>query len=101
MTKKLHKFQKRWYIIQGHVSSLTNYFCVPKGLDDVRMVSDATQCGLNMVVSPPNFFMPTIDCSLRSVEISTWSGDIDLGEMFLNYILNQDITSHAGVDKSE
>ena len=101
MIKKLHKVQERGYVVPGHVTSLTNYFCVPKGNDDIRMVYDATQCGLNEAVDPPNFFMPTIDSSLRSVESTTWSGDIDLGEMFLNYMLDESIASYAGIDVTD
>ena len=72
-----------------------------KGNDDIRMVYDATQCGLNEALTPPNFFMPTIDASLRSMEISTWCGDIDLGEMFLNYMLHESILQFAGIDVTE
>ena len=64
ITKKLHKVQKRGYVSEGHVVSLTNYFCVPKGNDDIRMVYDATKCGLNEAVEAPNFFMPTTNTSL-------------------------------------
>ena len=101
MTKKLYKVQKRGYVSQGHVLSLTNYFCVPKGDDDIRMVYDASKCGLNDAVSAPNFFMPTTDSSLRSVSSTTWSGDNDLGEMFLNYMLHASIVPYAGIDITE
>lgn len=30
MVKKLHKVQKQRYVVPGHVTSLTSYFCVPK-----------------------------------------------------------------------
>ena len=101
MAKKLLKVQDRKYVKPGYVSSLTGYFCVPKGLDDIRMVYDATKCGLNDSVWAPNFCLPTIDSSLRAVEISTWCGDIDLGEMFLNYMLHEDLQEFAGIDVTE
>ena len=85
------------------MSSLTNYFCVPKGNDDIRMVYDATQYGLNAAVTPPNFFMPTINASLRSMEISTWCGDIDLGEMEKHLLLEHRIvpqTPYSSLDSS-
>ena len=88
-------------MVPGHVSSLTNYFAVPKGLDDFRNVYDATKCGLNAAVSAPNFYMPTIDACLRSVEASTYSGDNDLGDMFLNYILHEAIRSYVGIDVTD
>ena len=99
--KKLNKVQKRGYVSEGHVCSLTNYFCVPKGKDDIRMVYDATGCGLNEVVSPPNFFMPTMDSCLRAVDATTYSGDNDLGEMFLNYMLHIYILPYVGIDITE
>ena len=65
------------------------------------MVYDATKSGLNAVVSPPNFFMPSIDTCLRSVVSTTWSGDIDLGEMFLNYMLPDSILPYVGIDVTD
>ena len=101
ITKKLHKVQARGYVAPGHVCNLTNFFAVPKGTDDIRMVYDATKSGLNAVVMPPNFFMPSIDTCLRSVVATTWSGDIDLGEMFLNYMLPEIILPYVGIDVTD
>ena len=101
MIKKLHKVQERGYVIPGHVSSLTGFFCVPKGSDDIRMVYDATKCGLNDSVWAPNFAMPTVDSSLRAMEVTTWCGDIDLGEMFLNYMMDEKIRPYCGIDVTE
>ena len=101
MLEKLQKVQRRGYVSSGHVSSLTNYFCVPKGSDDIRMVYDATKCGLNDAVWAPNFGLPTVDSSLRAVEITTWSGDIDLGEMFLNYMIDENLRPFMGIDVTE
>ena len=64
------------------------------------MVYDATKSGLNQVVWAPNFFLPTIESTLRCMNASTWSGDVDLGEMFLNYMLDEKIQPYAGVDLS-
>jgi hypothetical protein len=44
---KLEVPLKRRYIVPGHVSTLTNYFAVPKGETDLRMVYDASKSGLN------------------------------------------------------
>ena len=65
------------------------------------MVYNVFKCGLNDAVSAPNFFMPTTDSSLRSVSATTWSGDNDLGEMFLNYMLHASIVPYAGIDITE
>jgi hypothetical protein len=47
MRKQLDKVRKRRYIAPGFVSSLTSFFAVPKGSDDIRMVYDASVSGLN------------------------------------------------------
>ena len=65
------------------------------------MVYDATKCGLNAAVSPPNFYMRTIDSCLRSMEPTTVTDDNDLGEIFLNYILHVSINAYVGIDVTE
>jgi len=64
---------------------------VPQAKVDIRVVYDATQCGLNDALWAPNFFLPTVDSILRNASSATWFGDINLGEMFLNYALDLDI----------
>ena len=41
------------------VSNLTDYFTVPKGEDNVRVVYNGTSSGLNKVLWAPNFWLPT------------------------------------------
>ena len=97
---KVNKVRLRCYIAVGLVLSLTAYFHVPKGEDDIRMVYDLTVSGLNDVLWAPSFWMPTIvnvfDCATHS----SWFGDVDAGEMFLNYWLDPAIRPYAGVDVS-
>ena len=64
------------------------------------MVYDATKCGLNTTLWTPNFFLPTTNSILRNADDETWFGDIDLGEMFLNYWLDEELCHYAGVDVS-
>ena len=45
--------------------------------------------------------LPTVDTILRNVTDRSWFGDLDLGEMFLNYPLHRDIQPYAGVDVTE
>ena len=92
---------RRRYITRGYVKSLTGFFAVPKGEDDIRIVYDASACGLNDALWCPNFFLPTIDSVLRNAGSETWFGDIDLGEMFLNFQLDEKILPWVGVDVSE
>ncbi|GFH53884.1 hypothetical protein CTEN210_10360 [Chaetoceros tenuissimus] len=98
MRKKIKKVADRGYIKDGEVDSLISFFAVPKGEEDIRMVYDATKCGLNEVIWSPNFFLPTVATVVRSATPDTFFGDIDLGEMFLNYFLDEDLRSSAGVD---
>ena len=46
----------------------------------------------------PKFFLPTIDSILRNASKDTWFGDLDLGEMFLNFWLDEQLRPYAGVD---
>ena len=101
MREKIDKVRSRGYILPGEVNSLTGFFAVPKGEDDIRIVYDATACGLNNALWAPNFALPTIDSVLRNADSRTWFSDIDLGEMFLNYFLDEDLREYAGVDVRE
>lgn len=97
---KIKKVVERGYIVPGYVKSLTSFFAVPKGEGDIRVVYDATRSGLNDAIWTPNFFLPTMSSVLASADDTTFFGDIDLGEMFLNYFLDQSLQPYAGVDLS-
>ena len=101
LKSKLNVPLRRRYITRGYVKSLTGFFAVPKGEDDIRIVYDASKCGLNDALWCPNFFLPSIDSVLRNAGSETWFGDIDLGEMFLNFQLDEKILPWVGVDVSE
>ena len=98
---KLMKVRKRKYASPGYVKSLTGYFAVPKALTDTRVVYNGTKCGLNSALWAPNFLLPTVDSTLRNSTTATWYGDIDLGEMFLNYPLERELQPYAGVNITE
>ena len=98
MKEKLLKVTQRRYIIPGKVTSLIHTFAVPKGDDDIRLVYDGTKSKLNASTFAPNFFLPSIDSMLMSVDAASWFGDHDLGEMFLNYFLNDKIQKYSGLD---
>ena len=78
---KISKVQKRQYISAGYVFSLTDFFSVPKGETDIRMVYNGTLSGLNNVLWVPSFPLPTVDWLLRAVHPNTWMADTDVGEM--------------------
>jgi hypothetical protein len=98
MKAKLDKVRKRRYIAPGFVSSLTSFFAVPKGNNDIRMVYNASISGLNDSIWVPRFPLPTIQTHLRAVEEGTYMADLDIGEMFLNFILHSDLRALCGVD---
>jgi hypothetical protein len=98
LIEKIQKARDRRYIGPGKVVSLTAFFGVKKGDDDVRPVYDGSISGLNDCIWMPRFVLPTIQTHLRQVEAGTFMCDLDVGEMFLNFILHTDIRSLAGVD---
>ena len=67
MHKKVVLVRKWGYISSGPVISGTHYFFVPKGLDDIRMVYNGTNCGLNYVLWAPRFDFPTVKQTLRAL----------------------------------
>ena len=101
MKQKLQKVIDRGYLAHGYVKSLTSYFPVPKGLQDIRIVYDGTKSKLNEAVWAPNFFLPSIDSLLMFCDGQTWFADIDLGEMFLNYFMDLKLRPYSGVDVSK
>ena len=62
------------------------------------MVYNATSSGLNTAVWAPWFSLPTVETHLRSVDPGTYMGDCDIGEMFLNFMLDKELRPFAGVD---
>lgn len=88
--KKIIKVINRGYIVDHHIQSLINYFDVPKGLTDIRLVYDGTKSLLrNEAVWSPGFFLCSVDSALMFVNASTWYADWDLGKKFLNYPMDK------------
>lgn len=96
--QKLGKVRKRRYIAPGYVTSLTSFFAVPKGDDDIRMVYDGTVSGLNDAMWVPRFGMSTLETHFRSLEPGTHMADVDVGECFLNFVLHKSVRPLTGVD---
>ena len=96
--EKLNCICDRGYVEAGVVESLTNFFCVPKGEDDIRMVYDGTASGLNDALWAPWFPLPTVESLLRAVEPGTYMCDTDVGEVFLNFMLHEEVRKMCGVD---
>jgi hypothetical protein len=62
------------------------------------MVYNGTNSGLNDWLWVPWFPLPTITTLARAAEVGTHMGDLDVGEMFLNFILELKTRVRAGVD---
>jgi hypothetical protein len=62
------------------------------------MVYNGTSSGLNDWLWVPWFPLPTITTLARAVEVGTHMGDLDVGQMFLNFILELKARVRAGVD---
>ncbi len=95
---KLEAPLNRRYITEGRVESLTSFFSVPKGEDDIRMVYDASKSGLNDSLWAPSFQLPTCETLTDLLSPDSWMGDLDLGEHFHNFPLHEDLQAYCGID---
>lgn len=112
LRKKEGKLVHRRYLEFGFADSIVPRFGVPKDEDDIRLVWDATRCGANETLWAPSFWMPVfrtisdliikrLPCSVSDYFLGNipstpaptdWrvphQSDMDVGEMFLNYLLH-------------
>ena len=95
---KIAKVITRGYIEEGDLASLTDYFAVAKGLADIRIVYNGSSSGLNAALWAPNFWLPTPSTCLRQLFDNSKCLDKDLGNMFLNFPMDQSMKQFAGVD---
>jgi len=98
MKKKLDKVRRLGYIGPGKVESLTSFFSVPKGENDIRMVYDGTKSGLNDAMWAPWFALPTVESHLWFVTRDSYLGNMDIGDMFHNFVLHEKVQELAGID---
>jgi hypothetical protein len=90
--------REKGYIVKGSVYSLTSFFAVPKGETDIRMVYDGTKSGFNGTCWAPWFMLPTVEQHIRATMPGSYMGDLDIGEMFLNFVLHETVQKYCGVD---
>ena len=97
---KLAKMIQRKYLVTPttRIASLIQFFAVPKGEGDWRVVYHAGANGLNDCVWAPPFFLPSVESLLRIVDHTTYMEDRDIGEMFLNFELHPNTRRFTGVD---
>lgn len=96
--KKLDKVRERRYIVAREVRTLTSYFAVPKGTDYIHMVYNASKSWLNFQAWVPSFSLPTTDNLTDLLKHNSWMADLDMGEQFLNFPLDNNIQSYCGID---
>jgi hypothetical protein len=82
----------------GLIKSLTSFFAVPKGDDDVRIVYDGTKSGLNGVLWAPWFHLPTVESHLRCLSPGYFMRDLDFGEQFHYFMMHESMRVYAGID---
>ena len=84
------------YIEEGYVRWDIRCFGVSKGEDDIRLVYDGTSSGLNQLVWSLSFFLAMSTSLARSIIVNTYQMDLDVGEMFLNYMLHKMLRPYCG-----
>ena len=82
------------------VKSFIDYFPVPKGPDDIRLVFNGTSCGVNEALFSSNFWLPMSGTMTRLLSFGYRVVDMDIGEMFLNFPLHPSLQAYSGVDLS-
>ncbi|KAL7556763.1 hypothetical protein ACA910_009419 [Epithemia clementina (nom. ined.)] len=97
---KLEDVRKKKYIAPGRCVATMNYFSVPKGEADIRMVYDGTKSGLNDCLFSPWFPLPDADALTNTLDDGYWCVDNDYGKMFLNFWLHPELQQYSGMDLS-
>lgn len=95
---KINGMIQKGYLELGKVRTSLHYFAVPKGADDIRIVYDGTSCGLNESLWSPNFFLPTARTAELLLSFGSWMADVDFGEFFHNFHMDERIRQHSGVN---
>jgi len=85
-------------VAPGLVTALMFFFDIQKGTDDIHMVYNGTASSLNDSLWCPWFLLPTVDSLLQCMEPGTFMCDNDIGEMFLNFMLHEDMRQVCGID---
>jgi hypothetical protein len=98
LASNLDKVLERQYIRKDPVKALIDYFDVPKGPDDIRVVYQGSNSGLNAQLWTPRFYMPNGSAAMNAMSFETYLTDSDVGEMFPNFPMDPKLRPHAGVD---
>ena len=80
------------------LKSLTKYYAVLNGENDIHIVYDVTANKLNKFVWVLSFWLPTLDSFLQALDKNSWMVVQDMSDMFLNFQLHADVVTFTGVD---
>ncbi|KAL7576334.1 hypothetical protein ACA910_018150 [Epithemia clementina (nom. ined.)] len=95
---KIADMQRKGYIAPGECAATMNFFAVPKGTSDIRMVYDGTKSGLNNCLYVPWFPLPDAEVLINTLDDELWCIDNDYREMFLNFWLHPELARYSGMD---
>jgi hypothetical protein len=93
-----HRVVRYVETIHRDVASLSQLFPVANGDEDISIVYNGTSYGFHAHFLWPWFELATINTILRALEPGTRMGDIDVGDMFLNFILEARCSYLAAVN---
>ena len=96
--KKIAKVRRLLYVAPREVDSELDVFAVEKGLTDIRLVYNLSNCGLNQILWAPWFSLPIISSHLRYVEAGTYTGDINIGDCWHNFELHESVQRLVGLN---
>jgi hypothetical protein len=80
------------------VKSLTTFFGVPKGEDDIRVLYEGSFPGLNEALWCHWLMLPNTNSHLRTVEPGTFMSDVYIADMFLDFFLDWHLRKYSGAD---
>ena len=93
---------QRWHTSKEWFKTLSDtIFPVLNGINYIRMVYDGTASGFNNAIYIPDFGLPTISSLLRGTSPTTWMIGLDVGDMFLKFMLHEEARSYVGIDVSK
>lgn len=98
INEKLNKILRLRYISDGYVHWDIAFFEVPKGEEDIRIAYHGKKNGINDLVWMPTFALLTSASLGRLLEPRTYQMDMDICDMFHNFMLHKDVRAYCGVN---
>ena len=87
----------RGYITEGVILALMSCFSVAKGIENIKIVLDATVRRLNKSLCIQKFMLPSMVSFCITVGPKAHMVYIDVGEMFYNFRLSLVLEKYCGV----